>query len=80
MLWLVMIAVAAGAISLYYYLQVLKPIYTTGVPADCKPFCPPYAALLSTALLAGLVIALGCAPGWLPGRLPFVLNSAVIRL
>jgi NADH-quinone oxidoreductase subunit N len=80
MLWLVIIAVAASAISLYYYLQVLKQIYSAEPPAGCKPFCPPYAALLSIALLALLVIAFGCAPGWLLGKLPVALNSAVIRL
>jgi len=80
MLWLVIIAVAASAVSLYYYLQVLKQIYSAEALADSKPFCPPYAALVSIALLAGLVIALGCAPGWLLGKLPFVLNSTGIRL
>lgn len=80
MLWLVIVAVAASAISLYYYLQVLKQIYSAEPPADSKPFCPPYAALLSIALLAGLVIALGCAPGWLLGKLPVSLHSAFIQL
>jgi NADH-quinone oxidoreductase subunit N len=80
MLWLVIVAVAASAISLYYYLQVLKEIYAAEPAADAKPFRPPHAALLSIALLAGLVIALGCAPGWLLAKLSVVLNTSVFRL
>jgi NADH-quinone oxidoreductase subunit N len=80
MLWLVIVAVGASAISLYYYLQVLKQIYAAEPPADSKPFCPPYPALLSIALLAGAVIVLGCAPGWLLGKLAVVLNSSGFRL
>ena len=76
MLWLVIVAVAASAISLYYYLQVLKQIYTGDLPAGSAPFRPSHAALLPIALLAGLVIAFGCAPGWLLGKLSFVLTSS----
>ena len=80
MLWLVVVAVGASAISLYYYLQVLKQIYTAEPPAGSTPVCPPYAALLSITLLAGLVIVFGCAPGWLLGKLSLVLNTSVFRL
>jgi NADH-quinone oxidoreductase subunit N len=76
MLWLVIVAVGASAISLYYYLQVLKQIYATEPPAGSNPFPPSHAALLPIALLAGLVIAFGCAPGWLLGKLSIVLNSS----
>jgi NADH-quinone oxidoreductase subunit N len=80
MLWLVVAAVVASAVSFYYYLQVLKQIYTVEPPEDCQPFCQPWAALLSIALLAALVIAFGCAPGLLLGKLPLVLKAAVIQL
>ncbi|MGA3178864.1 MAG: NADH-quinone oxidoreductase subunit N [Verrucomicrobiota bacterium] len=76
MLWLVIVAVGTSAISLYYYLQVLKQIYAAEPPAGSQPFRPPYPALFSIALLAGLVIALGCAPGWLLGKLSVVLTSS----
>jgi NADH-quinone oxidoreductase subunit N len=75
MLWLVIVAVGASAISLYYYLQVLKQIYAGEHPAGSKPFRPSPATLLPIMLLAGLVIAFGCAPGWLLGKLSIVLNS-----
>jgi NADH-quinone oxidoreductase subunit N len=76
MLWLVIVAIGASAISLYYYLQVLKQIYAGDVPQGAAPFRPPRAALLPIVLLAGLVIAFGCAPGWLLGRLSIGLNSS----
>ena len=80
MLWLVIVAVGASAISLYYYLQVLKQIYTDALPAGSAPFRPSHASLVPIALLAGLVIALGCAPGWLLGKLSIVLNSSGFQL
>ncbi len=80
MLWLVIVAVAASAVSLYYYLQVLKQIYAGEAPAGARPFRAPYAALVPIALLAGMVIAFGCAPGWLLGKLTLVLNTSAFRL
>jgi NADH-quinone oxidoreductase subunit N len=77
MLWLVIVAVAASAVSLYYYLQVLKQIYAADPPAGSTPLQAPSAALLPIALLAGIVIAFGCAPGWLLGKLSLVLNLSV---
>ena len=77
LLWLVIVAVGATAIALYYYLQVLKQIYAAAPPAGSTPVRPPRAALVSLALPAGLVIAFGCAPGWLLGKLSIVPNSSV---
>jgi NADH-quinone oxidoreductase subunit N len=76
MLWLVIVAIGATAISLYYYLQVLKQIYSAEPPAGCAPFRPPLAALATVAALAGLVIAFGCAPGWLLENLANVSNTS----
>lgn len=80
MLWLVIVAVATSAISLYYYLQVLKQIYVGEVPAGVKPIFPSPVNLLPIVLLALLVIAFGCAPGWLLGKLALVLNSSAFQL
>jgi NADH-quinone oxidoreductase subunit N len=76
MLWLVIVAVCASAVSLYYYLQVLKQIYIGDPPAGSKPFSPSLVSLLPIALLAAFVIAFGCVPGWLLGKLSVVLNSS----
>jgi NADH-quinone oxidoreductase subunit N len=76
MLWLVILAVAASAISLYYYLQVLKQIYTAEPSPDAESFRPSQFALLPILLLAVLVIAFGCAPAWLLGKLSIVLTTS----
>jgi NADH:ubiquinone oxidoreductase subunit 2 (subunit N) len=74
------VAIAAGTISLYYYLQVLKQIYAGELSAGATPFRPSTASLVPIALLACLVIALGCAPGWLLGKLFIIINSNIIKL
>ncbi len=62
LLWLVFLAVAMSAVSLYYYLQVLKQIYVVppGENAWVKS-APVSSRLLLVALMAGVVL-LGCWP------------------
>jgi NADH-quinone oxidoreductase subunit N len=62
LLWLVIVAVATSAISLYYYLQILKQIYV--VPADdtALQIRAGWPTQVSIVLLAIIVIVLGCAP------------------
>src|SRR5204862_187749 len=69
LLWLVVLAIAASAVSLYYYLQVLKQIYVIEPAAAASPIpvgLPMRVAIATTAL--GVLI-LGCAPGLLLDRL-----------
>ena len=75
LLWLVVLAVAASAVSLYYYLQVLKQIYA--VPPATAPAWPRPAlsARVAIVLLAAIVIALGCAPDLLLGKISELLRS-----
>jgi NADH-quinone oxidoreductase subunit N len=64
LLWLVILAVAMSAVSLYYYLQVLKQIYVK----DASSNAPIKASVLTQvvlALLAALVILFGCVPNLL---------------
>ncbi len=61
-LWLVVLALAMSAVSLYYYLQVLKQVYVA--PGSNEPLHPPVISQVTIALLAFLVFALGCAPQW----------------
>ena len=76
LLWLVVVALAMSAVSLYYYLQVLKQIYVaepgqgTGAAAnpDHKPGCH--------RLLALAVVVLGCAPNLLLGPLARAILAA----
>src|SRR5439155_877566 len=69
LLWLVMFAIAMSAVSLYYYLQVLKQIYV----AEAAPGDPAVQATVSTkialSVLALGVLVLGCAPNLLLVRL-----------
>jgi NADH-quinone oxidoreductase subunit N len=69
LLWLVILAVAMSAVSLYYYLQVLKQIYVVDVPAGASSLRAPVSLQVALALLALAVIVLGCCPQLLLGRL-----------
>jgi NADH-quinone oxidoreductase subunit N len=68
--------VAASAVSLYYYLQILKQIYAAEPSPSAGVLRPSLSAQLAIALLAGLVIVFGCAPGLLLSVLSHALNSA----
>jgi NADH-quinone oxidoreductase subunit N len=72
---LVALAVALSAVSLYYYLQVLKRAYV--MPAvDETPIKAHPITLLVLVLIAAAVVALGCFPdllqGWISGLSPVV--------
>ena len=69
LLWLVIFAVAMSAVSLYYYLQVLKQIYVVPAPADAPAAKSALTSRIMMALMALGVVALGCAPDLLVGRL-----------
>ncbi len=70
LLWLVILAIAMSAVSLYYYLQVLKQIYVAPAPPAAPEFSVPFASKVVLVLLAAAVVVLGCAPDlllrWLP--------------
>jgi NADH-quinone oxidoreductase subunit N len=69
LLWLVILAIAMSAVSLYYYLQVLKRIYVSDLPAQAAPLDVSPLSQLVLALLAVAVLVLGCAPNLLVARL-----------
>jgi NADH-quinone oxidoreductase subunit N len=62
LLWLVILAIAMSAVSLYYYLQVLKQIYVSDVPAGADKLRAPVLSQVALSLLAALVLLFGCAP------------------
>ena len=62
LLWLVVLAIAMSAVSLYYYLRVLKAMYVAPPPPDAKEFHSPILSQILVAVLAAAVILLGCAP------------------
>lgn len=75
LLWFVVAAIAMSAVSLYYYLQVLKQIYV----AESSPAAMPIQDLPATAvivLLAALVVLLGCAPTLLLDKLTVAMRNS----
>jgi NADH-quinone oxidoreductase subunit N len=75
LLWLVVVGVAASAVSLYYYLQVLKQIYAVAPAPSCRWPRPAFSAQVAIVMLAAIVIALGCAPDLLLGKITVLLKS-----
>ncbi|MEI6033310.1 MAG: NADH-quinone oxidoreductase subunit N [Verrucomicrobiae bacterium] len=63
-LWLVVVAVAMNAVSLYYYLIVLKHAFVLPAPDDIRPADAPASQAL-VAALALAVLVLGLAPNLL---------------
>lgn len=61
MLWLVVVAIALNAVSLYYYLIVLKHAFVMPAPPGTRPVKAP-ASKLVIALLAAVVVAFGIVP------------------
>jgi len=76
LLWLVAVAIAMGAVSLYYYLQVLKWSYAGRVAEGAPPVRPGGSVQLGVVLLALAVLALGCFPNLLVGPLTTAMAAA----
>jgi NADH-quinone oxidoreductase subunit N len=68
LLWLVVLAIAMSAVSLFYYLQVLKRVYVSKPAEGAGEIRPPLLTNIVVALLAAAVLVLGCAPHLLLGR------------
>jgi NADH-quinone oxidoreductase subunit N len=69
LLWLVVLAIATSAVSLYYYLQVLKRIYIADPPAGAGPVRASMLSQVVLCLIALGVVVLGCFPNVLLGLL-----------
>jgi NADH-quinone oxidoreductase subunit N len=80
LLWLVILAIAMSAVSLYYYLQVLKQIYVVPAPAGSGRLGGPWPSQLAVALLALGVVVLGCAPAMVLNRLSPLLKHFAASL
>ncbi len=78
LLWLVIFAIAMSAVSLYYYLQVLKQIYVAEPLADAPPLTPAFTTKVALLLLAATVVVLGCAPNLLVGKLLVIIKSSFL--
>jgi NADH-quinone oxidoreductase subunit N len=65
MLWLVVLAVGMSAVSLYYYLQILKQMFIRDAPQDTETLQVPLGTSILLTILAAATLVLGCAPGLL---------------
>jgi len=78
MLWLVIFAVAMSAVSLYYYLQVLKQIYVNDAPSTSGPLPATVPFQVGVVLLALGVVVLGCAPNLLVASLEAAIQAVAL--
>ena len=76
LLWLVIFAIAMSAVSLYYYLQVLKQIYVVPALATARLGTTPLSSKIVLTLLAIAVVVLGCAPNLLVGKVLAAIKLA----
>jgi NADH-quinone oxidoreductase subunit N len=65
LLWLVILAIAMSAVSLYYYLKVLKFIYVADPSAGIGPIRVSVLRQIVLCVIALSVVLLGCAPNLL---------------
>jgi len=76
LLWLIVAAIVLSAVSLYYYLLVLKQIYVVA-PTGAEPLLQtPILSQVILVLLALAILVLGCAPNLLLGRLTSAIQVA----
>jgi len=79
LVWLVILALAMSAVSLYYYLKVLKQILILE-PASTEPQSdPPLSSQIILAVIALAVVVLGFAPNLLVGKLIEAVQIAGLR-
>jgi NADH-quinone oxidoreductase subunit N len=76
LLWLVVLALLLSAVSLYYYLQVLKQIYVAPDHQGALQKSALPILQVTVCLLAVAVTALGCAPEWFIRHLASAVNLA----
>lgn len=62
LIWLVILAIAMSAVSLYYYLKVLKRVYVSAPDPDAEAIRAPFFTQLVIVVLAAAAVVLGCFP------------------
>jgi NADH-quinone oxidoreductase subunit N len=75
LLWWVVLAIAMSAVSLYYYLQVLKQIYVVDGTNGTDRTNVPVLTQVVLGLLAAGVVGLGCAPDLLVSALQRAIGA-----
>jgi NADH-quinone oxidoreductase subunit N len=75
LLLMIVLAIGMSAVSLFYYLRVLKAVYVSD-PADTDPVPSPFLTKLIVGLLAAGVVLLGCAPDLILSRILEVIHAS----
>ncbi len=73
---LIIFAIGMSAVSLYYYLRVLKSAFVVDPPAEATPIQSPVLLQLVIGLLAAGVVALGCAPDLILNQILNVIHAS----
>ncbi len=76
MLWLVLLALVMSAISLYYYLLVLKQIFFVEAAEGTPVIRASKTGTWTCSILAAATIVLGCYPGILLGPIRLAVGAA----
>jgi NADH-quinone oxidoreductase subunit N len=76
LLWLVGVAVLTSAVSLYYYLVVLKQVFVQPPAEGAGPIQPGRTLEWAVVLMALVVVALGCLPDLIVARLNVAVTAA----
>jgi NADH-quinone oxidoreductase subunit N len=76
LVWLVVLAIAMSAVSLYYYLKVLKRVYVAKAAEGVGEIRVAGVSGVVIALIAAGVVVLGCAPGMLLGWILEAVKAA----
>jgi NADH-quinone oxidoreductase subunit N len=67
MIWLIIFAIAMSAVSLYYYLQVLKQVYVAAPAKEAPAFKISLSTRVLVSVLAVAVLGVGCVPDTILG-------------
>ncbi len=76
LIWLIIFAIGMSAVSLFYYLRVLKSAFVADPPADAAEVRSPVLLQFVVGLLAAGVIALGCAPDLILNQILNVIHAS----
>jgi NADH-quinone oxidoreductase subunit N len=76
LLWLVLLALVMSAVSLYYYLKILKQVYVSEPKTETAAISVPMTMRVALWATAALVILLGCFPNMLLNRITAALIIA----
>jgi NADH-quinone oxidoreductase subunit N len=76
LIWLIIFAIAMSAVSLFYYLRVLKSVYVTDPPVEASKIQSSIVTQIVVGVLAGGVVILGCAPDLILANILKVIHAS----